>query len=329
MNELITTTPASLARNTDQIAAEINNIKQQTQNMLLYNSIEIGRRLVEAKSLLEHGTWGEWLDEHVHYSKSTANNLMRIFDEYGSSQLSFFIDNAKAPALQSINYSQAVALLGLPAEEREAFVEEHDMTAMSTRELQQAIKERDEAREWAEAYQKAADETKSQIEGVLADRDSLMEELKTIKESSIKVQNELKTTMNMERQTLADQKNKIAELKKQIKAIESKPLDVHQGATEEDISAATQKIESEYVGQLAKLEADKAMAEKRIRELEEKAARQNNEALVRYSVHFENLVKGFQALLFSLGEIKSKDPEAHARYSSAVRKLMDKMGESL
>jgi hypothetical protein len=67
--------------------------------MVLYNSIEIGRKLTEAKSLLDHGEWGEWLENSVEYSKSTANNLMRIFDEYGSDQITLLGDNAKSRTL--------------------------------------------------------------------------------------------------------------------------------------------------------------------------------------------------------------------------------------
>jgi len=68
MNELNTRTPQI-------IAAEINGIKDQTRKVALLASIEIGRRLVEAKAMIEHGRWGNWLKETVNYSQSTANNL--------------------------------------------------------------------------------------------------------------------------------------------------------------------------------------------------------------------------------------------------------------
>jgi hypothetical protein len=42
------------------IAAEINTIKRQTENILLTNAIEIGRRLKEAKELVRHWEWGKW-----------------------------------------------------------------------------------------------------------------------------------------------------------------------------------------------------------------------------------------------------------------------------
>ena len=118
-------------RTPEVIAAEINSIKEQTRKVLLYNSIEIGRKLVEAKELVPHGEWGKWLEESVDYKKSTANNLMKIFEEYGSSQITLLDDNLKSQAFGNLNYSQAILLLGLPSEDREKFVEENKVDEMS------------------------------------------------------------------------------------------------------------------------------------------------------------------------------------------------------
>lgn len=43
------------------IAVEVNTIKHQTEKVLLNNAIEIGRRLKEAKEMLQHGEWLTWL----------------------------------------------------------------------------------------------------------------------------------------------------------------------------------------------------------------------------------------------------------------------------
>ncbi|MHB8127363.1 MAG: DUF3102 domain-containing protein [Desulfitobacteriaceae bacterium] len=39
------------------IAAEINMIKHQTEKVIFHNVVEIGRRLKEAKEILQHGEW--------------------------------------------------------------------------------------------------------------------------------------------------------------------------------------------------------------------------------------------------------------------------------
>ena len=107
--------------------------------------------------MLPHGAWGGWLREEVEYSKSTANNFMRIFEEYGNSQMSMFGPEAKSQTLGNLPYTKALRLLAIPEEEREEFVEANHVEDLSTRELDRLIKERDEARaEKAEALERAA-----------------------------------------------------------------------------------------------------------------------------------------------------------------------------
>ncbi|MFD0678989.1 MULTISPECIES: DUF3102 domain-containing protein [unclassified Paenibacillus] len=122
-------------RTPQMIAADIYSIKGQTGQVILYSSAEIGRKLVEAKEVLSHGEWGEWLKNSVDYSHSTANNLMRLYREYGA-------DMPDIPTLASLSYSKAILLLGVPSKERELFAKENDVANMSSRELQKLIKEK-------------------------------------------------------------------------------------------------------------------------------------------------------------------------------------------
>ncbi|KJS49048.1 MAG: membrane protein, partial [Peptococcaceae bacterium BRH_c23] len=103
------------------IAAEINSIKDQTGRMLLYSSVEIGRRLTEAKSMVNHGEWGKWLENSVSYSQSTANKLMRLFEEYGAKLTVGHQDSSNSESITNLSYTQAIILLGIPEEERESF----------------------------------------------------------------------------------------------------------------------------------------------------------------------------------------------------------------
>ena len=149
MSEL-STTNSQPARTVEAVTLEIQTLQRQAQQLLLGYAIEIGRRLVEVKAMLPHGQWGTYIKEQVGYSQSTANNLMRIFEEYGTAQQSIFGPEAISQAIGNLSYTKALRLLALPADEREAFVEEHNVEDMSTRELEAAIKERDDALRRAE-----------------------------------------------------------------------------------------------------------------------------------------------------------------------------------
>ena len=144
--------PMKDQRDISTVTTEIRTLHRQAQRMILGYAIEIGRRLTEAKEMLPHGQWGEWLKTEVEFSQSTAQNFMRIFTEYGDSQTSLFGD-AKSQTLGNLPYTHALKLLAVPAEEREEFVAEHHVDELSSRALEKLIRERDEAREAAAALE--------------------------------------------------------------------------------------------------------------------------------------------------------------------------------
>ncbi|MBQ9082854.1 MAG: DUF3102 domain-containing protein, partial [Clostridia bacterium] len=156
------------------ITSEICYIRDRANQVVLESAIEIGLRLQEAKAQLPHGEWGAWLKEQVHFSQSTATNLMKLAEEYGTGQVSLFGKRANSQTLANLPYTKALKLLALPAEDRDEFVEQNDVAAMSTRALEKAIKERDEARtaeqkartraEQAETYAETARKAEAQAE---------------------------------------------------------------------------------------------------------------------------------------------------------------------
>ena len=111
----------------NRIETEINMLKHQTAQ----NIIEIGKRLIEAKAMLPHGEWGKWLEEKAQFSHRTANNFMKVSLEFEDSQ-----------ALANLGQSKVFALLDLPQDQRDDFIQENPIDEMTTRELQQAIKDK-------------------------------------------------------------------------------------------------------------------------------------------------------------------------------------------
>ena len=225
-------------RTLDIVAAEI---RSYTWSMLT-NIIEIGRRLVEAKEMLPHGEFMSWCAENFGYSKSQTNNFMRLYEAYGSEQNSMFGAELNRQTFGTLNYSKALALLALPsAEEREAFIEENNVDEMTTRELQQAIKEKQEAE------RKLGDEKKQREQA----------------EDLLKTQDQM----------LAEAKAQIAELAKLNKELENRPHEVAVETVrdEEAIAAAAkearEKAEAEAVKQANKLNREH---DKTLKELHEK-----------------------------------------------------------
>lgn len=119
-----------IQRPIEVIETEINFYKNQTATGI----IEIGKRLIEAKAQLPHGEWGKWLEEKVEFSQRTANQFMKVASEFPNSQ-----------ALANIGQTKIFALLDLPPEQRQDFINSNPIDDMTTRELQKAIKEKKEA----------------------------------------------------------------------------------------------------------------------------------------------------------------------------------------
>ncbi|WP_415535807.1 DUF3102 domain-containing protein [Dehalobacter sp. 4CP] len=160
------------------IAAEINTIKQQTSKILLASAVEVGKRLKEAKALLPYGEWGKWLEESVSYSQRTADRMMQIFDEYGAKLLVSSEDQEMSDSspVTNLTYTQALILLGLPEDQRDAFIAENDAGSMSKQQLQQAVYVRSQELAGKEDLQKVCAEQKDKISKLSDERDRAKKE---------------------------------------------------------------------------------------------------------------------------------------------------------
>ena len=150
-------------RTIEAITGEILELKQRGGEVIL----DIGRRLLEAKGMLPHGEWLPWLNERVEFSERTAQKFMRLAQKWSNPS-----------ALADLGATKALMLLALPEEEREGFVEDHNVIDMSARQLEQAIRERDEARKAAEAAKadaSAAEQARAKMEADMAATKNLLE----------------------------------------------------------------------------------------------------------------------------------------------------------
>lgn len=296
----------TVIRTPDIVAAEINSIKNQTRNIVLFNSIEIGRRLVEAKGIMEHGNFGEWLKNAVDYSQSTANNLMKIYEEYGADQGALFGDNANSQTLGNLTYSQAVALLGIPREEREAFVKENDVEALSVRKLQELVKERELQLEAAEVSRKDLAERTERLDGMLKKSEIQIKDLKIqLRDATVKAQN----AKGDEVEALAKEKEGLQQQLDEAEA-ELKKL---QAEVKAPVTIETQVVEKIPEDILAELE-----------ELRGKEANYKKSAgALAFKMHFDTISNEFNELLSALRAID--DTETVQKYKRAVKKLLTAM----
>ncbi|MGN7760480.1 DUF3102 domain-containing protein [Paenibacillus sp. 22594] len=318
-------------RTPEVIAIEINSIRDQAQRILLSASVEIGRRLTEAKAMLPHGEWGNWLADSVDYKQSTANNLMNIFEKYGSDQLSLFGDNTNSQAFANLTYTQAVALLGVPDEEREAFVVENNVSEMTTRELQVAIKEKQQAEAEREAAEKAKEkaektakkerEAREKLEKQQTEHAAIVQRLQVqldaaqaasdagddgAAEEAAEAAEQLRASLTKSDEQLIESQKRIKELEEELKA---KPVEV---------ATATTTVFETPPEVLAELET-----------LRKKAASATGEETALFKAHAKGLSDSFNAALGVISKLTTKDVEVAKKCVAILLSSIDLMPKML
>lgn len=326
-------TQLETVRTVETVAAEIRAL---TASMLC-NVIEIGRRMCEVKEMLPYGEFGKWIEENTGYSNSTANNFMRLFQEYGAAQGSLFGAQVESQTIGKLSYTKALALLALPPADREAFVEENHVEEMSTRELKNAIRERDEANRRAQEAERAAEESALAMEEL---REKL-DEADAREKNADDTAEELRKHLADAEQKAAEARRELDELEKENEQLRARPTDVAiqyqtdpaeieeaaQKAREEEqdkyqkkllLAEKTERMSRE---QLEKAEASLKAAEAEVANLRERLEKQ---AVMADPVvaEFKGLFEQTQAMIMKLWNLAESAPkETREKLKKALRAL--------
>lgn len=296
-------------RTPDIIGAEIRGLTQQAKTMTVWFGIEIGRRLTEAKEMLEHGQWLAYLKEQTEFSRSSAGRLMTLYKKYGAAQTSLFGAEANYPTLNNLSISNALRLLAVPEDEREEFAAEHDVEHMSARELDELIKQRDEAEQRAA---KAEEQVQQAADG--AAKAAAEKELSELRERPVEVAVEVDEKAVAEAVTLARAKNDAEWAEKMAKV-------------KNELSEAGLKAEKLK----AKIKKAEERAEEKAAELErlKKSQTLNDPNTAVFKQIFEQVQEDFNKLHGSLLKVRASDPDTAEKLTAAVRALVDKMQGAL
>lgn len=323
------------ARSLTVVAAEINAL---TANMLS-GVIEIGRRMCEAKEMVPYGTFGDWIKENTGYSSSTANNFMRLYKEYGDRQGCLFGVEAECQTIGKLSYTKALALLSVPENERENFACEVDAEHISTRELEQAIRERDEAR-------KALDKERASGEGAamkIADLQSALEKANEEAGRAIDRADDAEQTVKKFSEENVRLTDDLANAERRIRELENRPVDVAvQQPSQEDIDKAvaeamaeSEKAHAEEIEELKSNKdaevkrADKLAEEKRkltekltaeIEKLKKQIAA-SDASVTAFKTRFEIWQESYRTMTDALESVGAEEKKEKCR--SAVKKVLE------
>ena len=301
--------PPAAERTIEAVTTELLDAKRRGGEAIL----TIGRCLMEAKEMLPHGEWLPWLNERVELSERAAQRFMRLAREWSN-----------PTALSDLGATKALTLLALPAEEREQFLAENNVIDMSARQLEQAIRERDEARraaETARAEASAAEQARAKMEtdmavanaalegaraeaGQAGDRVRLLEEeLAALKARPVEVAVE----------TVVDQEA-VERAKAEAEARLQAKLDRAQKA--KDQAEARQKEADEALEALRAQMAAQARAEK-------KDALGADKDLAQFEVLFDQVQELVNKMSGILLKVRGRDQDAAGRLARAMQALAE------
>lgn len=309
-------------REIEVVTAEIKELKRAAQATAVAYVIEIGRRLKEAKGFLQHGEWSAWLQEEVEFSQSTAINFMKIYEEYGSQQMTLFGAVANSQLIGNLSYTKALKLISIPADERESFAEKVDVENISVKELDAAIKEKKEAEKKAAA---------------LEEKVAALEEAAEREREAVKEKTEAKQEVEALKVQLEEWRAKVAKEKEKTKAALENPKlppeelkKIKEAAAAEAVSETEKNLEKKIAAanaraEKAEQEAARAtrFAEKASSELAEmeKRVKTSSPTVAAFKTMFDVTQENAKKLKEMLSKIRSEDPELAEKLSNAMEAL--------
>lgn len=296
-------------RDIEVITREILDAKRRGGEAIL----TIGRCLTEAKQALPHGEWLPWLNERVELSERAAQRFMRLSREWSN-----------PTTLSDLGASKALMLLALPEPERDQFMEDHNVIDMSARQLEQAIKDRDEARKAAETAQAEA---------------SAAEQARAKMAEDMALLNARLSGAQEDREQAAQA---VARLEAQLAELKEKPVEVavETVVDPEAIEKARAEAVAEMQGKLDKAKEAKAKADERRKQAEasveilkksidemerneKKAALGADKDLAQFELLFDQTKDTVNRMHGILLKVRSRDEDAAGRLSKALAALAE------
>lgn len=315
------------------IIAEIKTIDNHVSKVAMEGAIKIGMRLQEAKEKVGHGNFEEWCKENLNYTSRTARNFMRIATEYGGEN--GLISNRKMSSDLSI--SNALSLLKVPEEDREKFVENHEIGDMTNKELEEEIRQLKAEKLQAKTKEK---ELQEQIDRAGREAESLRSKIIQMETKIVETENQ-PAEVDSE---LVDKLEAEAEALKEALAKAESDLIVSKGALKREkgkVKAAEANKEKEIQEAISEKEqeirdAAKAEAEEQSKELQmakdqleadnkvlrSKLEKAGNDSIIKFKILTDQLQDVFDQCGNCI--LDEEDPDRAEKMNKAMKMIVEK-----
>ena len=322
-----------------EITAEIKYITESMNRTLLIGIIEIGKRFEIAKTLVDHGKWGEYCEKYTGYSQSMAENYIKAYKEYGADQQNLFGDFTKSKLIGNLGITKLIELTAIPADEREHFVEENNITEETTvKQLHKLIQEKTDAlaqsaAKQAEAERKlkaeieknkqAAEEKQSMIERLQAELDIRNAEPATVPQDELEkmrqeADEKAKKSLQAEIDRLKTEKKKAEQAAEKAEQAAKKSKQKAKNAEQQykklqdDVSSEKEKVDA--------AEKENEELKKTIEKLQKESLLGSNEKMVKLQMCFEQAQSSIIAVKTALAAVEGS--EKYDKLFAAVKETL-------
>ena len=324
-------------RTTEQLTAEINVRYRQAESlagMSLRMLADAGMRLIEVKNRIPHGEFEDWCAEHLEFSKSKAEKMMKLADRMADEESLF----SKTETFTDIGISRVWALLAAPEEVAAEVMETQDVTAMTVRELKEEIsrlkREKEEAEDRADRAElslagpdeeeladarNAIEHLNEKLETTEREFKEREEELEQSVKNSLDRESEIQAKLDKAKEDLKKQKKKMKELEAAKDEEIQKRLAVAGTEIEEKARADAQK---EAENALREREAAIQSLEAQVSALEAEKAKLSNTALMEFKVYVDQLQDIYNKLNDMITEESLADEELGSKMRTALQTVV-------
>lgn len=226
--------------------------------------LELGKALTEAKELVPHGEWEEYVSQNAGMSQRMCQNCMKAYSRFGT-------DN---PEISGLNMTQVIGLLSASDEEIEKLSGDGDLSAMSSREIKARLqKEREKGRKEGreEAEEEQAEKTRDAMQCMANDKARELARQKeafdkTLKEKVAEAKAAAGDELEVLKEQLAEKRAEAEELRFRAEQAEASAEAVMKAGIEKsrDVSAQANELE----GEKRKLHQEIESLESTIREMQ-------------------------------------------------------------
>lgn len=234
-----------------------------------------------------------------------------------------------------IGITKLSLLTSVPVMERQELVDNNDIAGMSVAEVKKLVAENDGRGEQISLLNE-------KIEGLIEESDEKQKDIDYAEQRIAELEKELENERSKPievavQEPSEEQMNEIRagalkEAEKQFKADKKALSEKYKAEKEKALSEAKEKAEkelAEYKSKLAELDGAKTQVAEQVAELQKKLAVASSPETVKFTFFFDSLQADYEKIFDSLKKIREENPDVAAKYSAALCKYQQLVGDQL